>query len=356
VNKLYFILIVLFLLTACNHSTNLELTVSKDRIQFHNWHPTPKDTHLAKIYVWNTYEKKTNNVPLAGQFKYGSNNTFEFVPNFPFMEKTEYVIIRTTKEGNIKQRFSLPQTNKLPLTVEGIYPTSDSLPENLLRMYVTFSQPMKTSGNLENIKLLNNQGEEIEGAIFNNVYELWDKSQKQLTIIFDPARIKTDLVANKELGRALKVREKFQVMITMAEDIYGQQLQKHFTKTFWVTPQDVSPPNVDTWNINAPESGTKGELKIKFKSPVDKMSLYTRIKVTNQNNQIIQGKITIGNHEKLWKFVPLKPWTKGNYKLKINARLADPSGNNLNGLFDHKTGSLKSEKEGEILNINFQII
>ena len=76
-------------------------------------------------------------------------------------------------------------------------------------MYIQFSQPMKTKGNIEKIKLLNEQGIEVKGAIFNNVYELWDDSQTQLTIIFDPSRVKTGLIANETLGRSLKPNKIF---------------------------------------------------------------------------------------------------------------------------------------------------
>ncbi|MEM7513074.1 MAG: hypothetical protein AAF388_19250, partial [Bacteroidota bacterium] len=38
--------------------------------------------------------------------------------------------------------------------ISAIYPSADTLPENLLRMYIQFSSPMKTVGNLEKIQLL----------------------------------------------------------------------------------------------------------------------------------------------------------------------------------------------------------
>jgi len=329
--------------------------VRKDKIVFHNWHPTQIDNHSANIYVWNTYENKSSTIPLAGQFKYDRDNTFEFVPNFPFMENTKYVIIRTINGGNSKQWFSLPQKNKLPLIVEDIYPTSDSLPENLLRMYIAFSQPMKTTGNLENIKLINYKGIEIEGAIFNNVYELWDDSQKQLTIIFDPSRVKTDLIANKKLGRALQPNQQFQIQINKAENIYGQKLKQPYIKTFQVTPKDTIAPNTKIWQLITPKLNSKQSLQLVFETPLDRMSLLNRIKVQDKNKQEVSGEISVGNKEMKWQFTPNNIWKKGSYSLLINSRLEDPSGNNLNGLFDHKVGSLKNKQEGNIISHSFKI-
>jgi len=354
VNKLYYILIVILFL-GCNDSNTIELTVRKDRVVFHNWHPTQIDNNSIGIYVWNTDENKPNTIPIAGQFKYGTNNTFEFVPNFPFMENTQYVLVRSTKKEKIQQHFSLPKKNNVPLTIEAIYPTSDSLPENLLRMYVVFSHPMKTTGNIENIKLINNKGKEIEGAIFNNVYELWDDSQKQLTVIFDPSRVKTDLIANKELGRALEPNQQFQLQIDTVEDIYGQKLQQPFIKTFRVIPQDTIAPNTKNWQLITSKHNSKQPLQLVFKTPLDRMSLLTRIKVVDEFKQEVKGKISISNKEMKWQFTPNDVWEKEKYSLLINSRLEDPSGNNLNGLFDHKTGSLKNEQEGKIIALPFKI-
>ncbi|MEO1653469.1 MAG: hypothetical protein AAFU64_07995, partial [Bacteroidota bacterium] len=65
--------------------------------------------------------------------------------------------------------------------VQAVYPSSEQLPENLLRLYIHFSYPMKTQGNLEKIKLLDEQGKEVKNVFFNNAYELWNKEQTQLT-------------------------------------------------------------------------------------------------------------------------------------------------------------------------------
>jgi len=52
--------------------------------------------------------------------------------------------------------FSLNCGNKVPVpAVKNVYPTGNQLPENLLRIYVTFHTPMKTVGNLEKIRLTN---------------------------------------------------------------------------------------------------------------------------------------------------------------------------------------------------------
>ena len=109
---------------------------------------------------------------------------------------------------------STPLTNETEIpVVTAIYPSADTIPANLLRMYLHFSKPMRITGNLEQIKLLDENNNEVVGAIFNNVYELWDDQQQQLTLIFDPARVKTGLVAHQQMGRALQSGKHYTLIV-----------------------------------------------------------------------------------------------------------------------------------------------
>jgi hypothetical protein len=239
--------------------------------------------------------------------------------------------------------------------VPHVFPSADTLPENLLRMYVMFSEPMKTVGNLEHIKLIDPGGNAIEGAIFNNVYELWSPDQKQLTLLFDPSRVKSGLVANESMGRALVLGSTFELRIENLENIRHEKLEKPFVKRFFVSAADTLSPDTDRWNLILPKSQTRQVLTIKFEDIIDQLSLHQRIAVVTSRKDVVEGKITLGENEREWNFNPSQPWQQGEYFVYVNARLEDPAGNNLNGLFDHKIGSLKYEKEGENIRLPIYI-
>ena len=239
--------------------------------------------------------------------------------------------------------------------VVNIYPTADTLPENLLRLYVQFSHSMKAINNLENIKLFNHEGEEIKGAIFNNVYELWDVEQKQLTLILDPSRVKTGLVAHNTLGRALQPNNHYKLVIEKAEDIYGNQLDVPYVKDMHIVNEDKEIPNTKSWNIEIPNPNTMSPLKIDFSQTLDQQSIRNSIRVIKTYGQGVPGTIEISKNESQWKFHPFEKWTSGIYIIQINSRLEDPFGNNLNGLFDHKVGDLKSPFEGKIAEITIVV-
>ncbi|MEL6255863.1 MAG: hypothetical protein AAFR87_27915 [Bacteroidota bacterium] len=208
---------------------------------------------------------------------------------------------------------------------------------------------------MENIKLINEQGQEVPGAIFNNVYELWDKEQKGLTLIFDPSRVKTGLIAHEERGRALQAGKKYKLFIGRLEDVEGKRLKEVYTKSFYITEEDRLPPNTAQWTIKAPKAKSQSPLIVQFPEMLDRLSLLQRLQVTDTNKQAIQGEVSITNQEREWRFVPTKKWSKGEHILYVHGRLEDPCGNNLNGLFDHKIGGLKNEREGELESIMFKI-
>lgn len=232
--------------------------------------------------------------------------------------------------------------------ITAVYPTSDALPSNLLRLYIQFSEPMKTQGNLENIRFIDDEGRNIKGVIFNNVYELWDDQQKQLTILMDPARVKSDLRANQKLGRALKPGRWYTLIMDKAQNIHGNPMAISFSKRFFVDDVDHAKISIDHWDVKVAEAGSRVPLQISFPKPLDQMSLLHRIKVRDSKGQLVQGRIALGAEEKSWRFYPQAAWESGDYTILVDGELEDPSGNNLRGLFDHKLGSLLAENNAKI--------
>ncbi len=240
------------------------------------------------------------------------------------------------------------------LAVTAVYPSADTLPENILRMYVHFSKPMKATGNLENIQVLDERGRVVEGALFNNVYELWDAGQQQLTLLFDPARVKTGLRAHLRRGRALQAERAYQLRIGALEDVDGNTTPP-FVKSFWVGPADVQAPDTARWEVVVPAVHSRVPLVLRFPQSLDAFSLRQRLVLTDAEQQPVEGVLRLGPEVKAWYFRPLRPWGAGHYSLYINTRLEDPAGNNINGRFDHEVGSLRWEEEGRVIRMPIEM-
>ena len=104
-----------------------------------------------------------------------------------------------------------------------------------------------------------------------------------------------------------------------------------------------------------PTANTRSPVIVQFPTMLDRLSLLQRLQLTDHNNEPIDGDIEIVMQETEWHFIPTKKWLPGDYILYVHGRLEDPCGNNLNGLFDHKTGSLKNKQEEFIESIYIKI-
>src|SRR6516162_9346773 len=87
--------------------------------------------------------------------------------------------------------FSSPEETATSETkVSHVYPWNDVLPENLLRFYVRFSNPMRRGRAEENIEILGPNGRSAPDVLYRAPVELWDSSMTCLTVLLDPARLK----------------------------------------------------------------------------------------------------------------------------------------------------------------------
>lgn len=240
--------------------------------------------------------------------------------------------------------------------VSEVYPSTNKLPENLLRFYIYFSKPMQRENILDSISLQDPEGNVIEGAFLNNRYNLWSPDSRRLTLLFDPGRVKTGLVAHNTFGRALDVGKKYHLVInSKAKDYNNCTLKKEFVKKFEVIKEDLSSPNVNNWKLNLPNAGTKESLFIDLDGVVDHISLAYRIRIKDLNNNILSGKIDLSNNEKQWIFTPTKAWNKSKYKLVVNPVLEDIAGNRTSGLFDQPSLVKESQAQDKFIIRTFDL-
>jgi hypothetical protein len=247
----------------------------------------------------------------------------------------------------------LGQENKPKIVA--VYPTTDSIPVNILRFYIQFSAPMQEMDILKHIKLSNEEGKNISGVFFENQYELWNENRTEVTLIVDPGRVKLGLLANNTMGRAFDEGKKYTLTIdSLLMDFNDQKLSESFTKTFVAVKEDRQPPDTKLWEISLPKANTKAAISIDFKDKIDHISAQTLIKIFKDKKEII-GKIKLENKEQLATFSPNQKWAKGDYQIIINPRLEDITANSINQIFDHKPSDFKQKNnDNYILNFTIQ--
>jgi hypothetical protein len=259
------------------------------------------------------------------------NDTLIFEPLIPFTRGLRYEVVI---DKHTLAEIEIPLSEDAP-HLSGIYPSQDTLPENLLKFYFVFSQPMVEGHSLEYIKLINMEGDTLHRTFLNLQPELWNANRTTLTLWLDPGRIKRDLQPNKLLGNPLKKDSTYTLVVSNRwPDTQGATLIQSYSKRFIVAARDMASPKMDDWTLQTPQKQTNQPLKIEFKEALDYILLQNTLVVTDKNGNKIEGSIRIEAEEKQLHFIPKKPWSTGQYKLQIEDRLEDLSGNNLNRLFD----------------------
>jgi hypothetical protein len=289
----------------------------------------------------------TTALPMVGEYVV-VRDTLRFIPRFPPLRGTRYVarfngaaIGRATVTAEwMRDAPTGPGTTR----VAAIYPSADTLPMNLLRMYVQFSAPMTIGEATRRIRLLDVNGSEVENAflVAAGGQELWDSAHERLTIFFDPGRIKRDLVPHEMLGLPLRTGHSYSLVVDSGwPDATGRPLVGAGVKRFHVGAIDRSLPRTATWRVTAPAPGTTAALVVDVPEPLDR-GLVARMLVVKRGTHRIEGTVALDARETRWVFTPAEPWRGEDHVIEIDTELEDLAGNNLKRLFDVMPGDTSS--------------
>ena len=297
----------------------------------------PKNPEGLQVFVAGETE-----TPILGRFD-GVGDSQEFTPIIPFSVGQAYEI---KKEGKIIGQFTIPKNSENGIAqIQKIYPIQDTVPENLLKIYIVFSEPMQNIGNALDYITVYNETEQVGEEIFLPLEtELWNRKHDRLTLWLDPGRIKTDLIPNRELGIPLKKGNTYTLTFSNTwKTASGKSLQEGYTKKWYVTERDDTKPQVAKWNVHAPVLNSKDPLSVQFEEPLDYVLAHESLHIENKEGVAIAGNWHISDSGIQAEFTPEKSWSSGTYNIIADDKLEDWAGNNLNRLFDE---NLRNESNG----------
>ena len=329
------------------------------------------------VYVVPLDEVLAPNIPpISGRYSV-DGDLVRFEPLFGFEKGVEYLAeFRTSvlsvrlkrrgvatgrdenQDGNVQLRFGSKPTRVEPSTeLVAVYPSGSSLPENLLKFYLHFSQPMTWGTHYRHIHLEREDGTEIVAPFLQLDEELWDPSGKRMTILIDPGRIKSGLLPRDEVGPALESGHEFRLVIDSSwPDAEGLPLVEGFVKSFNVTDPDVLRPTMSTWRLDLPKANTRDPIELTFPEPLDHALLQRVVWVSDQDGIEVEGEVEIEPGETRWRFSPSKSWQEGIYELCAENSLEDLAGNSLGRLFEVDSFLTVSRRvERETVKRAFQI-
>jgi hypothetical protein len=296
-----------------------------------------------------------------------SGNTLRFTPMFPLDPGRQYRVALRTGAANghddgasapLLAMVGLPRSEAVSSTVVSqIFPSSDVVPENQLRLYIHFSAPMGRSAGLEHITLIDASGAEVVDPFLPLDAEFWNDDRTRYTVFFDPGRQKRGILPNQQMGRSLEPGKRYTLVISREwRDGNGLPLKEEFRREFRVGPADERPLAVNAWRVAPPAAGTRDALSVAFDEPLDHGLLLRALGVTGGDGKFLDGEVRIDGGESRWSFTPRAEWKAGVYQLTALAMLEDLAGNRIGHAFEVDTfNRVDSSPEPERTSVPFTV-
>jgi hypothetical protein len=293
------------------------------------------------------HEGKAAAVPVSGSYAVASG-AVRFTPVLPFEPGRQYVVVfdpAAAPAGTLSEIPAVSRTvatpaapRAAPVQVTDIYPGGPVVPANLLRMYVEFSGPMGTLTGQDYVRIVDADGNDIEGAMLPLDTDLWNGERTRFTILFDPGRVKRGILPNRALGRPLRPGATFTMLVSRDwPDAQGQPLSAAFRKTYQVGPANEHALSAKSWRIASPAGGSRDAVRVTFPAPLDRglvQRALTVVRLEAAGDQTVAGEISVEPGETAWRFVPREPWRAADYIISVLPALEDPSGNRIGHAFE----------------------
>jgi Bacterial Ig-like domain len=279
------------------------------------------------------------------------NGDLVFEPLAPFTRGLEYAVNLENMEIG---RISIPPGTAIPELI-GIYP-NDTVPENLLKIHLEFSRPMREGQSLTHITWLDDQGDTLKNILLYLKTELWNPDRTLLTLWLDPGRIKRGLQPNQSLGTPLQKGKRYLIKIdSMWEDETGMRLAKSYSAKLWVTGRDSLSPMPTNWKVSRPEKNTNKPLVINFMEDLDYSLIADCFSLYDRQGKPVPGLMQLDIRNRKLRFIPQDEWRDNAYSIRVESRLEDVAGNNLNRPFDRNIKS-HSRPEKAVYQIEIESI
>jgi hypothetical protein len=323
------IAVILIAGTAIAESASIQLAGGEFKVL--GWNPPRTQPVKSWASVFAVYTGRGDVPALLGSYRVEAGSLV-FRPSFPLAPGVQYrAVFRPPSGGAVVAKiFDEPSRPIAPSArVEQVYPTSDLLPSNQLRLYIYFSASMSRGEEGQRIHLLDANGKVLPGAFLPGE-ELWDPSFQRLTMTFDPGRIKRGLTSNEAMGPPIVEGKRYTLVIDLEwPDARGVAMVEGFRKAFRGGPAERDPPNPKQWRVTAPQAGTSQPLILTFPTPMNYPLLHRMLHVSG-----VQGTVRIDKQETEWRFLPQEPWRSGDYHVMVDTAIEDLAGNHIGQAFD----------------------
>jgi hypothetical protein len=266
-----------------------------------------------------------------------------FTPAFPLEAGRLYDVrvnltgVRTGLPAELRTSLGLPAAPapKAETRVVGVSPAGDTVPENLLRIYVWFSAPMAREDGRPHVTLIDERSGEVKDAFLPIDGAFWNDERTRYTLFFDPGRVKDDILPNRSMGRPLVAGHRYRLQIAPAwRDARGAPLVAPFEHRFRAVAAAKAALDIATWQVAGPRPGSRDPLVVTFPTTLDRALALRTIGVETAGGASVDGDVSLDPTDTRWQFVPRAAWAAGGYRVVALDALEDPAGNRLGRAFE----------------------
>lgn len=303
--------------------------------------------------------------PVQGRYE-ASGSSIAFTPIFPFDPGRGYRVVFDPARlprprpggGPVTSVVRLAAIPRAPVaSVAAVYPSTDVLPENTLRLYIEFSSPMGSAGAGNVVRLLDEGGREVPIPFLPVQADFWNADHTRYTLLFDPGRVKQGILPNEQLGRPLRAGRRYTLEISADwRDAQGQPLVAPYRHAFRAGSAASGALAMDQWRIAAPSARTRDRLVVTFPAPLDHGLLARALGVEDGSGRPIDGEVTLQRGDTQWVFRPRAVWNAGEHRLVALSILEDPAGNRIGRAFEVDMARTTAAPASESYRTTFKIV
>ena len=305
---------------------------------------------LLPVFTGETPPRDPTALPILGRWSIEAEG-IRFTPQFPlatgirFCARFDVSFFAALTGGGraslpaIELAFSMPEPDVEPSAhVEAVYPSAEVIPENLLRLYVHFSAPMREQPVAGMVRLLV-EGAPVELTFVEVPGGLWDRDHRRLTLLFHPGRIKRGVEPHETMGPPLRQGKHYRLEVSGSLlDAQGFPLKQPFHTSYRVGAADRTSPDPTAWRLTSP-ADSRSPVVLELPEPMDYALMLRMVGVQNRQGDFVRGEARLSSGETRWSFTPDEPWQQGPYKIVIDPTLEDLAGNSPFRLFDSEPGA-----------------
>jgi len=243
-----------------------------------------------------------------------------------------------TRSLDLRVSFVAPDSTRPAVT--GFFPSGDTVPANLLRIYIAFSAPMSIRDVEQHVRLIDENGGEIPMGFVDVPGGLWNPGRTRLTLFIHPGRVKQGIAPGESMGPVLKEGSILRVRIgSGARDLDGRTLREAVERTWRIGPPQRDALDPSTWILSPPQKGLD-PLVVTFPRSLDHALAQRALAVLTEEGRRVDGTARIEAGETRFLFSPHKPWRPGGlYRLRVESILEDSAGNRLGQPFERMVGA-----------------